>query len=105
MKWESDSECVEVMSHIDDLIWFGTSEVIVTKHIDLLRNSKVPMTPTTWSPTIFRGIEITYHRNGNITLHQSAYIKEFPKKFNLENRKTPDVPGRDADQTFNCNLC
>ena len=103
VKWESDTECVEVMSHSDDLIWFGTSVAIISKHIDLLRK-KVPMTPTTWSPTIFRGIEIRYHRNGDITLHQSAYIKEFPKKFNLENRKTPDVPGREADQKFQASI-
>ena len=57
VKWVSDTECVEVMSHSDDLIWFGTSVAIISKHIDLLRK-KVPMTPTTWSPTIFRGIEI-----------------------------------------------
>ena len=57
------------------------------------------MTPTTWSPAIFRGIEFRYHQAG-MSLHQSGFIKEFPKKFNLENRKVPDVPGRDADQTF-----
>ena len=89
---------VQVMSHSDDLLWFGTSKAIITKYIDLLRK-KVPMTPTTWSPVIFRGIELLYHQMG-ITLHQSGFIKEFPKKFNLENRKTPDVPGRDAEQTF-----
>ena len=62
------------MSHSDDLIWFGTSQVLIDKFINLLRN-KVPMTPTTYSPSIFRGIEIIYHKNGDITLHQSAYIK------------------------------
>ena len=87
------------MSHSDDLMWFGTSKVLIDKFINLLRN-KVPMTPTTYSPSIFRGIEIIYHRNGDITLHQAAYIKEFIKKFNLENRKTPIVPGREMDQTF-----
>jgi hypothetical protein len=96
--WESDTELVQVMSHSDDLLWFGTSKAIITKYIDLLRK-KVPMTATTWSPAIFRGIELLYHRAG-ITMHQSGFINEFPKKFNLENRKTPDVPGRDADHTF-----
>ena len=97
--WVTEVEAVFAMSHSDDLLWFGTSKAIVTKYIDLLRK-KVPMTPTTWNPTIFRGIELQYHSNGDMTTHQSAYIKEFPKKFNLENRKTPDIPGRDVDQTF-----
>ena len=97
--WVSDTELVEVLSHSDDLIWIGTSEKLVNEYIDLLRK-KVPMTPTTWYPKIFRGIEIVYHANGDITHHQSTYINEFPEKFDLKNRRTPDVPGREADQKF-----
>ena len=99
VNWVTDTEVVMCMSHSDDIMWFGTSQELIDKFINLLRN-KVPMTPTTYSPSIFRGIEIIYHKNGDITLHQAAYIKEFIKKFNLENRKTPIVPGRELDQSF-----
>ena len=90
---------VMVMSHVDDLLYFGTSKELIDQHINLLRK-KVPMTPTTWNPTIFRGVQIAYLPNGAIKLYQSAFIKEFVEKFDLQFHKTPDVPGRDPDQKF-----
>ena len=99
VKWVSDTEMVMVMSHVDDLLYFGTSKELIDQHINLLRK-KVPMTPTTWNPTIFRGVQIAYLPNGAIKLYQSAFIKEFVEKFDLQFHKTPDVPGRDPDQKF-----
>ena len=92
VKWVTDTTMVAVMAHSDDLIWFGTSRELTDQHISLLRQ-RIPMTPTTWNPTVFRGIEIIYHPNGDITLHQAGYIQDFIKDFQLENHKFPDTPG------------
>ena len=92
VKWVTETTMVAVMAHSDDLIWFGTSRELTDQHIALLRK-RIPMTPTTWNPTVFRGIEIIYHPNGDITLHQAGYIKDFLKDFELEGFKFPDTPG------------
>jgi hypothetical protein len=99
VKWISDTDVIIVMAHSDDLIYYGSSVEIIEEHIALLRK-KVPMTATTWNPTVFRGIQVEYLPSGDIKLHQATYIKEFIEKFKLDMMRTPDVPGRDPLQTF-----
>ena len=48
------------------------------------------------TPTVFRGIEFRRASDtlgASITLHQGGYLEALPKKFGVENRRVPEIPG------------
>ena len=80
--------------HVDDSLWITNARSLLQPSLDVLaKDFQLTICET---PTVFRGIEFRRASDtlgASITLHQGGYLEALPKKFGVENRRVPEIPG------------
>ena len=98
MRCDANGECVYLLTHVDDIAAFAKDETLLTHALNELKRKFAIRDDG--KLTYYLGVNVDWHDNGDIYMHQTAYAERvctrFAEHMHAKHTDTPHKPGPDG---------
>ena len=99
MRCDANGECVYLLTHVDDIAAFAKDENMLTHALNELKRKFAIRDDG--KLTYYLGVNVDWHDNGDIYMHQTAYAERvctrFAEHMHAKHTDTPHKPGPEVN--------